>query len=65
MTFFKFCAFIIALGWLKKLICGVGEVPDLDKYQIIGRLIAYFIVMFLTYQLLIYSGTDVIEFLKL
>ena len=64
MTFLKFCAFVMALGCLKNLIFGIGETPDLDKYQIIGRFLGYFIGMCLTYWLLSYSGADVIEFFK-
>lgn len=65
MTFLKFCAFVMALGCLKSLTFGIGETPDLDKYQIIGRLIGYFIAMYLTYSLLKYSGPDAIEFFKI
>ncbi len=64
MTFLKFCAFVMALGCLRSLIFGTGKTPDLDKYQIIGKLIGYFIAMYLTYLLLEYSGPDVVEFFK-
>ena len=64
MTFLKFCAFVMALGFLKNLIFGIEKTPDLDKYQIIGKMIGYFIAMYITYWLLNYCGSDVVEFFK-
>nr|DAL39630.1 MAG TPA_asm: hypothetical protein [Caudoviricetes sp.] len=64
MTFLKFCAFIIALNWLKGLIFGTDKTLDLDIYDFIGKLVGYFIGLCLVYLLFGYCGADVIEFFK-
>lgn len=64
MTFLKFCAFVIALSFLKSLVFGFKKDAKMTGKEAIEGLMTYFSFMYLTYRLLIYSGNDVIEFFK-
>lgn len=64
MTFLKFYAFIIALGFLKALLFGHKSRSNKDGDEILGEFIAFSIVSYITYHLLIYSTPETIKFFK-